>query len=409
VILLWDALGLAARALQGHRFRALLTMLSISIGAFAIVLMSSLAHSAFATIKRGIEQVGGSRLILIVPKSPERAAAKAQAYRLGLTPRDRDSLFRSLPHVREHALYATFRQQTLTNETGKSSRADLVAGDAGFLRSMRLEVATGRPFETREHEDHGRVCVIGHAVARELWAAGAVGRTLTVADLRCRVIGVLAPNDRFGFSIGFDWEKLVVMPAETAADRFSDMPKRSAIVLATDSPATNDVVKRIINARLVELHHGIDDFFLIDFASVLRKFYAAFVIMEVIASCLAGVALLIGGIGIMNMMLVSVSERTREIGIQKALGAGPAHLRAQFLSEAALLSLAGGVVGTALGVGLANLGSLLVTRLVSSWVGMTSWVAVCAALLCALSIGVAFGWLPARRAALLAPVEAMRR
>jgi putative ABC transport system permease protein len=142
---------------------------------------------------------------------------------------------------------------------------------------------------------------------------------------------------------------------------------------------------------------------------MLRKFYAAFVIMEVIASCLAGVALLIGGIGVMNMMLVSVSERTREIGIQKALGAGPAHLRAQFLSEAALLSLAGGVAGTSLGVGIAGVGSLLITRLVSSWVGMTSWVAVCAALLCALSVGIAFGWLPARRAALMAPVEAMRR
>jgi putative ABC transport system permease protein len=409
VILLWDALGLAARALQAHRFRALLTMLSISIGAFAIVLMSSLAHSAFATIKRGIEQVGGSRLILIVPKSPERAAAKARAYRLGLKQRDRDSIFGSLPHVREHSLYATFREQTLTNEKGDSARADLVAGDPGFLRAMRLEVAMGRPFEAREHEEHARVCVIGHVVSQTLWAGDAVGKTLSLAGLRCRVIGVLTPNDRFGFSIGFEWEKLVVMPAETGADWFSDMPDRSLIVVATDAAAANDVVKRIINARLSELHHGIDDFSLIDFASMLRKFYAAFVIMEVIASCLAGVALLIGGIGVMNMMLVSVSERTREIGIQKALGAGPTHLRAQFLSEAALLSLAGGVAGTSLGVGFASVGSLLITRLVSSWVGMTSWVAVCAALLCALSVGIAFGWLPARRAALMAPVEAMRR
>jgi putative ABC transport system permease protein len=181
------------------------------------------------------------------------------------------------------------------------------------------------------------------------------------------------------------------------------------MLLATDAVTSNDVVKRIINARLVERHHGLDDFSLIDFASVLRKFYAAFVIMEVVASCLAGVALVIGGIGIMNMMLVSVSERTREIGIQKAVGAQPAHLRAQFLSEAALLSLAGGVAGTALGLGVASLASLGVQRLVSSWVGATSWTAVGAALLSALSVGIAFGWLPARRAAHLDPVEAMRR
>jgi ABC-type antimicrobial peptide transport system permease subunit len=111
----------------------------------------------------------------------------------------------------------------------------------------------------------------------------------------------------------------------------------------------------------------------------------------------------------MNMMLVSVSERTREIGIQKALGARPAQLGAQFLIEAALLSLVGGVAGTALGIGLANGASLGVQRILPIWAGVTSWVAVCVALLSSLGIGVGFGWLPARRAARLQPVEAMRR
>jgi putative ABC transport system permease protein len=384
-------------------------MLSVSIGAFAIVLMSSLAHSAFETIKRGIEEVGGSRMILIVPKTPERAEVKARAYRLGLTERDRAAIFASLPHVDQHALYAKLAPRDATSDAGVVSRADLVAGDQGFLSTMKLAVTSGRPFAAREHEEHARVCVIGHAVAKAHWQGGGVGRMVSIGGLRCRVIGVLAPNDRFGFNVGFDWEKLVVIPVATATDWFADVPNRSLMLLVTDAVTSNDVVKRIINARLSERHHGLDDFSLIDFASVLRKFYAAFVIMEVVASCLAGVALVIGGIGIMNMMLVSVSERTREIGIQKAVGAQPAHLRAQFLSEAALLSLAGGVAGTALGLGVASLASLGVQRLVSSWVGATSWAAVGAALLSALSVGIAFGWLPARRAASLDPVEAMRR
>jgi putative ABC transport system permease protein len=354
--------------------------------------------------------VGGARLILIVPRTPERAEAKARAYQLGITPRDRDSIFAALPHVREYSLYANLaRRRPATASSGVDSRADLVAADHGFLSTMRLEVAAGRPFEAREHAERARVCVVGHVVAKALWPGGAVGQTLAIEGLRCRVVGVLTPNDRFGFNVGFDWEKLVLIPAETAVDWFPDMPRRTLIVLATDAVSSNDVVKRIINARLVELHHGIDDFSLIDFASILRKFYAAFVIMEVVAGCLAGVALVIGGIGIMNMMLVSVSERTREIGIQKALGAAPAHLRAQFLSEAALLSLAGGVAGTAVGVGFASLASLGVRRVVSAWVGTTSWVAVSVALLCAVGTGVAFGWLPALRAARLAPVEALRR
>jgi putative ABC transport system permease protein len=297
----------------------------------------------------------------------------------------------------------------VTGAPGASSRADLVAGDPRFLPALRLSVARGRAFEARDHEQHARVCVIGHSVAETLYRGDALGRWLTTDGLRCRVIGVLSPNDRFGFNIGFDWEKLVVIPATTGADWFAQMPRASLILLVTDAVAANDPVKRILNARFVERHHGIDDFSLIDFSTLLEKFYAAFVIMEIIAGCLAGVALVIGGIGIMNMMLVSVSERTREIGIQKALGARPAQIGAQFLAEAALLSLAGALAGTALGVGLANGASFGVRRVMATWVGMTSWVAVSAALISALGIGIGFGWLPARRAARLLPVEAMRR
>ena len=402
-------LGLAARALQAHRFRALLTVLSVAIGAFAIVLMSSLAQSGFATLKRSIEQVGGARMLLIVPKTPEREEVKGRAYRLGLTERDADALFASLPHAEQHTRYANFRSRPTTGARGASSRADLVAADAQFMPALRFRVARGRELTASDQEQRARVCVIGHAVAEALYAGDALGRWLTIDGSRCRVVGVLAPSDRFGFNIGFDWEKLVLIPATTGADWFAEMPRSSLLLVVTDDVEANDTVMRILNARLVERHHGIDDFSLINFSALLRKFYAAFVIMEVIAGCLAGVALVIGGIGIMNMMLVSVSERTREIGIQKALGARPAELGAQFLAEAALLSLAGGLAGTALGVGLASAASFGVRRLMASWMGMTSWVAVGVSLVSALGIGVGFGWLPARRAAQLSPVEAMRR
>ncbi len=403
-----DALRLAARALAAHRFRALLTLLSVAIGAFAIVLMSSLALSGFETLKSGIEEVGGARMLLLVPKQPERAEAKARAYEAGLTEQAIGSALDGLPHVLDRTLYGSLGQREVLGDRGQGTRAHLVAGDPRFLSSMRLSLAAGRAPDEQEHREHARVCVLGDTVARALGDVE-VGHSLTVGGLRCRVIGVLAKNERFGFSVGFDWNELIVIPAMTGRDWFPDMPQRTLALLVTDAPSNNDVVMRVLNARLVSVRHGIDDFQLIDFAGMLRGFYLTFVILEVIAGALAGVALVIGGIGIMNMMLVSVSERTREIGVQKALGARPGDLAAQFLGEAVLLSLAGGVGGTALGMGAARLGSLAAAHVVSSWVGLVSWGAVSAALLSSLGIGVVFGWLPARRAAALQPVEAMRR
>jgi putative ABC transport system permease protein len=236
-----------------------------------------------------------------------------------------------------------------------------------------------------------------------------LGRLVSIDGLRCRVVGVLAPQPRFGFGMGFDWEKIVVIPSETAEDRYADLRLRSLVMLKTDAVASNELVMRVVNARLSETHHGVDDFSLLDFGGMLRKFEQAFVIMEAIAGCLAGVALLIGGIGIMNMMLVSVNERVREIGIQKALGARPAHLLTQFLSEAVLLSLSGGGVGVLAGIGAAIGVSVLLERVVATWVGVVSWPAVIAAMISSVATGALFGWLPARRAAGLEPVEAMRR
>lgn len=405
----WDALRLAARALAAHRFRALLTLLSVAIGAFAIVLMSSLALSAFETLKSGIEEVGGARMLLLVPKQPERAQVKARGYEPGLTEQSLDSALAALPHVLDRSVYGNLGRREVLGDRGESTQANLVAGDARFLSAMRFSLAAGRVPDTLEHSEHARVCVLGDAVAGTLGRGQLIGRNLTVGGLRCRVIGVLAKSERFGFNIGFHWNELIVIPANTGRDWFADMPLRTVALVVTDAPSSNDVVLRMLNARLVTLHHGVDSFQLIDFAGMLRSFYRTFVILEVIAGCLAGVALVIGGIGIMNMMLVSVSERTREIGVQKALGARPGDLAAQFSSEAVLLSLVGGAGGTALGIGVASLGSFAAAQVVSTWVGLISWGAVLLALLSSLGIGVVFGWWPARRAAALQPVEAMRR
>jgi putative ABC transport system permease protein len=223
------------------------------------------------------------------------------------------------------------------------------------------------------------------------------------------VAGVLAKSDRFGIGFGFDWNDLVITPSETMSDLEPRALERASVLVTTDAPSSNELVKRLVNARLVARHPGVDDFTLLDFAGVMKRFGAIFAAMELIVALLAGIALLVGGVGVMNMMLVAVSERVREIGIRKALGAPPRAIAAQFLAEAVLLSGIGGGAGVTFGLLAAGATAALIARAVTSWqVSFAPWAAA-AALVVSTVIGVGFGWLPARRAAALDPIEAMRR
>ena len=187
------------------------------------------------------------------------------------------------------------------------------------------------------------------------------------------------------------------------------MLKGAEFLIKTDSVASNDIVKRIINSILVERHNGVDDFELFDFASFMEKFHQTVGIMEAIVGFIAGIALLVGGVGVMNMMLVSVSERVREIGVRKALGASPGAIRAQFLWEAMLLSGLGGALGVGGGIVAAlGMGPLL-RHFTPTWVNVVATGAATTAMIVSVSIGLLFGFFPAARAARLDAITAMRR
>lgn len=405
-----ERLGLrvAARALWAHRFRTSLTGLSVLLGCGAIVLMSSLAESGFITLRKGIEEMGGARLLLVAPKQPERAVVQARAYERGLTESDLARVFDGLPHVVESSIYASLGTKEARTDSGKTHRTDLLAADASFAHLYGLTIAEGRSLSVEDVDAHARSCIVGSATARALWPGAASGNVFSIAGIRCRVVGVLSAVERPGVQLGFDWQDLVIMPRTAALDRMPGVREGSLIIVKTDDPEANDIVKRIANVLLSSRHHGIDDFTFFDFQRILSRFYTVFTIMEVLVGCLAGVALVIGGIGIMNMMLVSVSERTKEIGIRKAVGASPLDIQRQFLTEAGLLSLFAGVIGVGVGLALATAAHLLIQQFLQAWVVRFSARATVVALLCALTVGIAFGWLPARKAARVLPAEAIR-
>lgn len=400
---------IAAKVLRAHKLRSLLTVVSITIGAFSIVLMTSLADGGLQTIARDIEDLGGARLLLVAPGQPERMKNKASFSPGYFDKADQEALLRSLPHLSEKTFYAELGDQDVTTELGKTAVVDTLAGDPGFLPAFKMRIAKGRAFTDEESFTRAQVCVIGPRLAEELYDGDAVGKRIAVMGTRCLIVGQTARLDRFGMNFGFSWDRFLIMPLTTLADIDQNALQATILVAKTEAVEHNDIVKRVANAVLAHRHHGVDDYEIWDFSSVMQQFEMIFLILRLIVGFVASISLLVGGVGVMNMMFVSVSERTREIGIRKAIGASPGAIEAQFLFEAMFLSTLGGVLGVSLGILGATAANAMVVTLQPSWVGAVSVPAVLTALVVSLAVGVGFGFVPAKRAAALDAVDAMRR
>jgi putative ABC transport system permease protein len=403
-----EYLRIAQKVLRTHKFRSILTVLSITIGAFSIVLMSSLAQSGLTTLVKNIEEIGGARLLFVSGKKPQRMERKAENYNNGITLADRDLLYEALPHVVTHSTYTQRNRRDVLGDTGENGRVDLVAGDAGILDIYKMKLEKGRGFTEDENRGHHKVCIVGHKTAKQLFDGDALNHWVSLPGIRCRVIGQLADQDRW-MDFDFSWEELVVVPLASYNDGDPTAEKTATMILMTDDKASNDSVKRIANALLTERHHGVDDFEIFDFARIMNKFDQVFSVMRAIVGFVAGIALLVGGVGVMNMMLVSVSERVREIGIRKAIGASPRDIASQFLWEAIVLSGSGGLVGILGGVGMAMLTVPLIKHFKPGWVGVIDHRATTIAFVVSVAIGLIFGFFPARRAAKLDAILAIRR
>jgi putative ABC transport system permease protein len=399
--MLAEVVKLAIKAILRNKLRSFLTVLGIVIGVAAVIAMVTIGNGTTRQISADLAKLG-SNLLFVSPGQfgPGRASSEAKPFNI----RDIEMMRAELGGVRAVAPVA---QKSLTVVQGTDNRLTTVTGtDDAYFVTQDWDLAAGRVFLDGELRGGRAVCVIGETVRTELFGrADPVGQTIRVGKVACRVIGLLVAKGQSSF--GIDQDDTVLMPLRTFHRRIAGNTDINRILVsAEDGVETSKVqadIERLMRERRNIAHGKEDDFSVRDMKQVAQATAGATAILTGLLGAVAAVSLLVGGIGIMNIMLVSVTERTREIGIRLAIGALEGQVLAQFLVEAVVLSLFGGLIGILAGLGIA----FGVTSALKVPFSVEPGIIVLAFAFSAM-VGMVFGYFPARRAAHLNPIEALR-
>ncbi len=398
----------ALRALGRNLLRSALTMLGVVIGVGAVIAMVSVGQGANASVQEQIRSLG-TNTIMVVPGATTVGGVRTGSGGVNtLTVADGHAIARECPSV---TAVAWIKREIAQVAYGNRNWATAIQGSPpSYSMVRRWPVAQGRFFTQSEEDGAAKVAVLGRSVVRELFAPGEdpLDATIRVKNVPFRVIGVLAPKGQTSW--GQDQDDVVIVPFTTAERRVlgtTALGSVNMLLVAAPSAADAATAAEEIRARLHERHRipegQEDDFTIRTMNEMFETSMAASRVMTNLLAAIASISLLDGGIGIMNTLLVSVTERTREIGIRLAVGAKARHILLQFLVESTVLSLAGGVLGTAVGI----LAAVLIGRL-AAWPIVISPTAVALAFTFSGAVGLAFGVYPARRAATLDPIAALR-
>ena len=405
---LFSLLRLALRALAINKLRSVLTMLGIIIGVGAVIVMVAVGAGAQAKVDEQIRALGSNLLLITSGATTSGGVRMGFGSNFTLSEDDAAALNREVPGV----IAAPALRGTAQVVWGNSNWSTVIFGvTPDYLDVRQWPLATGRVFEPAEMSGAGKVCLIGQSVARQLFGnADPLDQVIRIRRVPFTVIGVL---DGKGQSLmGTDQDDLILMPISTARKRVlgGNIAKLRSVGTIwvkmgdqADSKATEDQVRSLLRQRHRLQPSQEDDFSLRNLSEVMAAQEASSRVLAILLAAVASVSLIVGGIGIMNIMLVSVTERTREIGLRMAVGARTRDILGQFLVEAVTLSLIGGLIGIGLGIG----ASLAIGQL-AGWRILLSPESIVLAAAFAFAIGVFFGFYPARKAAQLNPVEALR-
>ncbi len=399
---------IALRALAANKLRSALTMLGIIIGVGAVVALMAIGTGATASITQQVQGIG-SNVVIVFPGKFQRGRDTAKPSFMYYT--DYVALQKNLRNV---SSLAPSMQVTGASVTyGKTSvTPSVVATTPSYAQVSAETVAHGRFLTEGDRSTEARVAVLGSTTASNLFEGlNPVGRTIDIGGVPFQVVGVLVSKGASGFSNADD---VVIVPLETAYDRLLGSKAvengKRLVSSITLSASSGDVVNDVMvqTERILRSAHGLKltddlDFTVLSQAQFLSALTAITATLTIFLGAIAGISLLVGGIGIMNIMLVSVTERTREIGLRKAVGARQSIILVQFLVETLVLSLTGGLMGVGLGWGIAAV--LSVAKVIQAQVTPNS---VALAFLFSAAVGIFFGLYPAYRAARLRPIDALR-
>jgi len=397
-----DSLAFASQALSGNRLRTALILLAMAIGVASVIVLNSLGDAARRYVIGEFSALG-THLIIVLPGRSETAGASPSMF-LGETTRDLTiadamSLTR-LPGVRRVAPINV--GATPVSRQGRSRDIILLGTTLPFLAIRGFHMEKGRFLPETSADQATAVCVIGKQVKRELFgSAPALGEWLRIADRRFRVIGILASE---GTSLGQDTNELVIIPVASAQAIFNT---QSLFRILIDMRAQEQIPKAItaIEDRIRVRHQGDLDVTVVTQDAVISTFNNILGALTLAVTGIAGISLIVAGVLVMNVMLVSVSQRTAEIGVLKAIGATKAQILRLFLMESALLAILGAVLGLIIGYA----GNQAITHWFPQLSMTAPWWSQLAAIVVAVLTGLLFGILPARKAARLDPITSLQR
>jgi putative ABC transport system permease protein len=404
-----DAFAGALDSLRANALRSALTMLGIFIGVAAVIAMVAVGSGARETVLAQIRALGAN-LIVVVPGNVTVGGVRlGSGARASLTQDDALALEREIDAV--EAAAPTSRGQVQVVAGGVNWSSWLLGVTPSFFVARDWEIALGRGLEAEDYDRGAQVVLLGETVARTLFdEIDPIGETIRLRNVPFRVVGVLARKGQT--TGGQDQDDVVVAPLRAAQQRVLGVNRANARAVGSitvrvrdgeDTAQAEEQIRALLRQRHRLTAAQEDDFLLRNLADIAATRDASSRTMSWLLAAIATVSLLVGGIGIMNIMLVSVTERTREIGLRLAVGARRRDILMQFLIEAATLSALGGVAGAALGFAAAR----ALTR-IAGWPTLVSPEAILLAVGVSAGVGIVFGYYPARRAAALDPIEALR-
>lgn len=389
---------IALRALSNNKLRGFLTMLGIIIGVSSVISMLAIGEGSKYTIEKQIEELGANMVVVNPTNAMVGGIRQNGVLVQTLKLEDYQAIVSEVPYMESCSPYVSKSGQAIY---GPNNSPTTVYGiNEDYMDIRRLTVNRGEMFSDQDMKNAAKVCVVGQTIVDNLFKNGEdpLGQVIRFDKVPFRIVGVLAPK---GYnSMGRDQDDIILAPFTTIQKRLLAIPYMHGIYVSVIDEKYTGKMMQEITGVLRQTHRipaGAEDDFTVRSLEEMSK------VLTILLACIGGISLLVGGIGIMNIMYVSVTERTREIGLRMSIGAKGRHILFQFLIESIIISVSGGVIGVGLGIGV----SLILSSLLGWPVSVLLYSVIISFLVCTFT-GVFFGWYPARKASRLNPIDAIR-